>query len=1255
MNSRSGHKPRRSQQGFSLIATVTMLVLLSLISVGLLTLSAATIRSSQAGSSRQEAEANARLGLMIAIGELQKTVGRDRFITAPAGIFDDSLETSRHYTGVWEAREDPRELGSADGLGKKIDYESQGAFRRWLVSNSDDKALEQEGFFDRSSLNNTIAMVADGTVGSDPDRQVKAGRVPIEKNGEKEGGSYAWWVSENGTKVSLGVRDWATAGDQTGNRPEIKVGDHLIRSGTPGVYGLDAIEELDWESNSETTNKVFTIGTTPLASQISKDVLEEYYHDLALGSRSLLTNVTSGGLKKDLSLFFEGEPEGGEWTGSIIEGNPPLGPYGKDSLSPHDEFDTGNWKQLRQHYSIHKTDRDSQEKKLMAGAASLQAVDDFSPTPGLSHPYPSWNHQRKLVTPVVQRICYILSVGVQDASRGRVSAEKLNTVTPRFKNFDKERNKYILTFHAFPAVVLWNPYNLKMECPGFSVGNMGMSVEHSVTASGGELDYQWIDHSYQSNDASWNVIGMTVDTPFELEPGEAKMFFGSEDVYRQTSQFYARGETARRVSNIDYDPSGRGGDFSAGIVKNGVIGDTYNQGDSNFPGELLLNGMYLNAEDMVGISTKVFTPQGSRNSGPRADYNGLVYYATYSSLDVRMIMRSFPGGYRTTPLWWTQWGGGGGNRPRASKWSGKVSWRNDEGNPASEQGELFSQFFVQDLVGGQKKPFMLVDLRMKSTDGDSDERNPNITWLHNIPYHPYSGISGQGTSGSETQGAGNLATAAHARPYTIVYTPVQSAFEAWNQLQLGTVDGELRPYMGNSYGPNGQHKAVATEVPLAPLQSIAQLQHVPQVPIDATRWSGLSLQNYAIGNSFANPNVPSDDISKTGWSVWLDSRVDNADSRTGMLADLDGKKWHETTNGQGPSTEHFKPTKHLDRSYVANTLLWDDFFFSGIADYNGSALTNAGMDTVSSSLENVMEDFFSQKSQLPNPRLVADLGEKEAEEVTRELQEQGGYRKVAAYIEMEGGFNVNSVSKTAWKAFLASNLKKGQAILLTGRTVRLNNSAEESSAQNYIISRYSAANGTGHEANSSSNERWLGYRVVTESDLDALAEEIVAEVKARGPFRSVAEFINRRLDSSDPELAVKGPLQAALDRSPVNSELASDSISKSEIRGTDYEFEEAALVSRHAGTPSYVMQGDLLQSLGPMIQVRSDTFTIRAYGESSDGEAQAWCEATVQREIDWVDSTDLPEEDYLEVSKINQEFGRKLRVVSFRWLSPSEV
>jgi hypothetical protein len=71
-------------------------------------------------------------------------------------------------------------------------------------------------------------------------------------------------------------------------------------------------------------------------------------------------------------------------------------------------------------------------------------------------------------------------------------------------------------------------------------------------------------------------------------------------------------------------------------------------------------------------------------------------------------------------------------------------------------------------------------------------------------------------------------------------------------------------------------------------------------------------------------------------------------------------------------------------------------------------------------------------------------------------------------------------------------------------------------------------------------------------------------------------------------------------------------------------------------------------------------FTIRAYGNATDRNGKvlafAWCEATVQRVPDYLDSADEPEiQDLALRSTANRTFGRKFKVVGFRWLNPTEV
>lgn len=58
---------------------------------------------------------------------------------------------------------------------------------------------------------------------------------------------------------------------------------------------------------------------------------------------------------------------------------------------------------------------------------------------------------------------------------------------------------------------------------------------------------------------------------------------------------------------------------------------------------------------------------------------------------------------------------------------------------------------------------------------------------------------------------------------------------------------------------------------------------------------------------------------------------------------------------------------------------------------------------------------------------------------------------------------------------------------------------------------------------------WLGARDYTDNQLQKLAENIIEHRRERDPFLSMAEYVNRRLESG--EIAQRGALQQAIDDS----------------------------------------------------------------------------------------------------------------------------
>lgn len=224
-----------------------------------------------------------------------------------------------------------------------------------------------------------------------------------------------------------------------------------------------------------------------------------------------------------------------------------------------------------------------------------------------------------------------------------------------------------------------------------------------------------------------------------------------------------------------------------------------------------------------------------------------------------------------------------------------------------------------------------------------------------------------------------------------------------------------------------------------------------------------------------------------------------------------------------------------------------------------------------------------------------------------------------------------------------------------------------------LLSRFSLPASSTEGSNAGDPASWLGVRLLTAAQIDRLARECVRQVKERGPFLNLSDFINRRL--ANDETGVSGALQAAIDwdeflgrtPEPANAESINgrfkggdDSISASSVSGWALPFPKAATGSRFAGIPGYLTQADLLKRIGNMITPRDDTFRIRGYGEARDAQgkiqARTWCEAVVQRLPAYLASADAPETQAASLtSNINKKFGRRFLTVSFRWLSPDEI
>ncbi|WP_309396808.1 hypothetical protein [Cerasicoccus maritimus] len=405
-----------------------------------------------------------------------------------------------------------------------------------------------------------------------------------------------------------------------------------------------------------------------------------------------------------------------------------------------------------------------------------------------------------------------------------------------------------------------------------------------------------------------------------------------------------------------------------------------------------------------------------------------------------------------------------------------------------------------------------------------------------------------------------------------------------------------------------------------PLTSLGQLQHFnTSAYIDRNSW----------WNSYVNGRKVSETTTVQSWQMnypiansYAHPRVDRQKVINNMYSGY-----------------------HYDGSYLWNDILWDRFYFStypttGDFDFNTDILVNSRFhpfrpeDEVASDVE----ENFRGPSGLPTLENT---------------------RMAAQNLLVAGAFNVNSTSRDAWRAVfsglreakIGSETNSSNLTAPFPRNLHLTGSAENSQAADH-------PNG------------WVGFRNLTQSQIDDLADEMVLQVQLRGPFLSLADFVNRKLVESgdDPnDLGVSGALQSAIDAvvnqtseltlsSGTDADYVTELVSSSSNTTVDPDFRLPSV----AGYPGYLLQGDVLSAIGPSLSARSDTFRIRAYGDSTNAltgevDSRAWCEAIVQRLPDYVDGGNLPYESGTNLSSDNETFGRRYAIVSFRWLTPDEI
>lgn len=301
----------RRTGGFALVIVLSLMILLTLLAVGLLTLSAVALRGSTQGNAMAMARGNARLGMLLALGELQKHAGPDRIITAPSSILSERA-VKPQLTGVWESWDYLPNAADLDYAGEK-----QNRFRRWLVSNSSPEETAVREFPTTRFSGETILLAGAKAFGADAagqtdERQfITAGRVPVQRAGRALG-ALAWHVADESAKARINSYrnpaqeqgGWQKRALLAGHRPDPS----LVKDSAGGTLSFlptDA-DTKTFEIARETEGKLVSLNQADLLADSRR--IARFRSHVTPYSLGVPVNVRTGGLKEDLSTLFAYSP-----------------------------------------------------------------------------------------------------------------------------------------------------------------------------------------------------------------------------------------------------------------------------------------------------------------------------------------------------------------------------------------------------------------------------------------------------------------------------------------------------------------------------------------------------------------------------------------------------------------------------------------------------------------------------------------------------------------------------------------------------------------------------------------------------------------------------------------------------------------------------------------------------------------------------------------------------------------------------------
>jgi hypothetical protein len=1267
---------RQCPSGFALVATVSMMVLMTLVALGMLSLSTIEQRSSGNGDeAMRTAQANARMALMIALGELQKAAGPDTRSTATGDLVIPASQNNHHnrrnWTGVWRT----------DNYDQRTP-EAAKTFVTWLASNRDGGLSTEADITDYVFQDPHVILEAGDTSDDNEINDVIVDKVEVDTVGGNSS-YYAYWVSDEGTKASFAWNQ-ASHGNDTASQDAARLSaspgfDYGVFSSTAGSpYSLPSYPLNGSDTLLAQNGKILSLGSISLAAGSTSPAdtwIKKHYHDMTVASYGVLADMKLGGLKRDLSLAFEmdgeadyGTDENGDATtkprptkfdqqvGEFVAGSDRLSaPNPKRADDPAfypnndikeryvyrntsddgswfaagiDQYSAGSfegvsrgttWWNLRDFSQLYKRLRTTTNGYALSARAmypnNLLNNFNISGLTGLSWNYRPENSQFS------QRLSWLPINYVPYPSRGNYAPVLIGTSF----FFSVKNHAGNLALVLEPVFKVWNPYNVTITAKKYGIGSFAFKVPGvfslRVNRDNGSGVFQ---QAFYGTFTIAELLDQGAYTPMHflmddltLAPGEVALLSTPDHLIYDTAT-KKREMSLRKGLNMN--------DTSGVVITDLLQRSPKRRGawplqNTDKIEYAYHNSIILSATDGATLGISEF-------------YLDTRLYP--SDINVGSIGYSAGDQLQHTTLFLHSQGVDANGDPILGKIA--EGYEVKKSLFASESNLITSGWFP--YIGGEaasllttKKTFAAMSLLNRAgIDARSSVQDPGLidkighmeAYTH---FNPADAITHQISREAVIN-----------KMVTMVckeggYNAIRSALGFDYPFGAGQTNNG---YYGNSYDSvnNGSTHFQLKSIPTRPMHSLLELRGAATAVHSNEPFSPL-------GESFANPFVAPSGI------------FDNYE-----------------LNGN----QNIRPSI-ADQSWLFNDALFDRYFFSGIAPK--FTIGSAGYAPASgASINATLTDFYGSdyKAADANNVLMPHIPQSvDPGDIITALDAADGYKKMGAYSLINGQFNVNSTSVRAWAALLMANRDVDVAY------------ADSSSSDDDPGIPFPGSNSSIIGLNAKTG--WVGLSRLLETDIwddkdtpddtsddTGLAVEIVKEVKKRGPFMSLADFVNRRPGGSN-DTDKRGALQAAIDNAGIYGDFhTSISAEDTNYANLTY-FNHTDIVKTSTGNAGDITQAKVLLTIAPRLNARSDTFKIRAYGEVKNSAgaiiAHATCEAVVQRLPEYVNSDDDPWEDSMKdplpmttlvprtaadgFDASNAQYGRRFKVVRFRWLAEPEI